>query len=591
MKKLFLLVFVLAAFVVSVLLLLPVFFNADEIVKPYVEKAITKNLDADAKIGHLSLSLWGKLAVHIQGIEITDKKTGAVVFKVADAALEAPLAPLFDKFLNVSFVAHEPQVKLVMEKSGKLNLVRMMRSSPQAGAQASSSSSGSSALKGYRVAVTTKILDADISYRDQAKGTETKFRNLDFIVSDFSLTEPFGYSLAAHLDGAVPGWTITGPAVLDGTMQIQSKGGAFEGISTTAKASLDKMSIKGASFQKSAGEPLNFGVVGTVTTTSAHLKIASNVESLAAKTTVNVKRFSPLDVSLEINAPKLDFEKLFKLNLKLTDVYASVHATPSTVEVKDSRFKVFKGGYSGSLVMNMAGGSNKLAMKGKVAGIDVNEAITSQMPEFKDTLVGNLDSDYHITTSGRSSEEYKKNLAGSGFLTLKNGSWSALYALKRIGEKLSAIPGAKDKIGDLKVGDKIQTGKSNFKIANQNIVLSNTVLDMKDSRATVTGGGNVGFNKQMRFSGFLLAPLGNPPAALRNSDGRAKIPFEIAGAVNGPSPDWNVTTNAVAKAYLKQEGEKMLNQVKDRIKDENVKKIIEKAAPGGLDKLLKDIKL
>lgn len=590
-KKFFILAFIFLCLLASAVLLFPVFFDANKHIKPYVEKAIAEKLDVEPRLGRFSISVWGKLAINVAGVDLVDRQTKKSVFKVAEAAIEVPIPPLFGKLADVIVVVREPQISAIKMRGGQFNFMRLLKS----GSSETSTESPPAAaaplavLKDFKISVTTAIEDAKIEYRDEASGEVTTLSNFDFLIKDFSLEEPFQYKITSRLNSTLGGMNVSGPAEIGGSVKFLKNGGEIIGADTTGKIDLDSLAMGNGSFEKLKGEPLNFDVVGSLFLDHAKIKIDSNVEAVRAKADIDVKSYSPLDVVANLRSQKIDLDALMQMNVKLTDLSVDARVTPTEIQVRESRFKVFKGEYSGNMTMNYKSPTKNLSMKGKISGIDVNEAITSQSADLKNSLVGSLNADFNIKSSG---PDFKKNLTGEGFFTLKDGTWSALYVLKMIGEKLSAIPGAKERIGDLKVGDKIQTGKSNFKIANQNIQLFNTIIDMKDTKATVTGGGDVGFNKQLKFKGLLLAPLGSPPPELRNPDGRVRIPIEISGAVNSPNVNWSVTTDAVAKAYLKQEGQKALeNLIKDNIKDENLKKIIEKAAPEGLDKLLKDIKL
>jgi len=590
-KKILVLFFALMSVFLSAALLVPVFFDANKYVKPYLEKAISDHLDARAEIGNLSLSLWGKLSVKITNFEIITNKNSQNIFHVDNAKLEAPLLPLLRREANVTFVATKPKILIAKEKVG-LNWVRLLKNrGAQKGASAeSSANSGPALVAALKFNVTTLINDARIKYRDE-KSNDTDVTDVDFELRNFSLDRPFNYKLTARVNSQQEALRVSGPVIFDGSMKILTDQNEYRGFETAGKMDLDGLELKSGALNKAAEKPLHFSFTGTVFTDSAKFKIDSNIESIVAKARAEVQSFNPLKTRIEILAPKIDFADLMQLNLKLSDLSATIQIIPGLIAINDSRFKVYKGDCRGSgSIRTDSKSGNVIALAGKFSDVDINEAIAEQFPEFKNTLSGRLSSDYKIDTSGKKSDDYKRNLRGFGFLTLKEGEWSALYALKAIGEKLSSLPGAKEKIGELKIGDKIQLAESKYKIANEKIDLAGTKIEMKDTRISVMGDGAVGFNKEMKFKGFILAPLGSPPPSLKSSDGRTKLPIEFSGKVNGPKVNWNITTDAVAKAFLKQEGEKLLDHVKDQIKDQNLKNILNKA-PEGLDKLIKDIKL
>src|SRR5262245_40667490 len=139
LKKLLLVLFIPGSIIVSVFFLIPVFFDANKHVKPYVEKAISQYLDVEPHLGSFSVTIWGKIAVHVAGVDLVDKQTNKSIFKVQDAEFSVPLAPLLTKSIDVTFVAKSPDIKAISARDGKINFVRLMKT------QASTESTDTSA--------------------------------------------------------------------------------------------------------------------------------------------------------------------------------------------------------------------------------------------------------------------------------------------------------------------------------------------------------------------------------------------------------------------------------------------------------------
>jgi hypothetical protein len=191
---------------------------------------------------------------------------------------------------------------------------------------------------------------------------------------------------------------------------------------------------------------------------------------------------------------------------------------------------------------------------GEVAGLDVNAAITSQMPPMKDNLFGKIFSKFTVAGSGVTKAKAKTTMKGSGNFKLENGQWSALKVLQMVGEKLSSIPGAKDKLGGVKVSGKFRQMKSDFNIAGGRFNIVNLVGDMEEANTGLNGNGYVDFDMNLSLIGKIFAPAGGDvPAELRAPDGRAAIPYEIGGLATSPSFKYEVTAKAVGGAYLKKE--------------------------------------
>jgi hypothetical protein len=217
---------------------------------------------------------------------------------------------------------------------------------------------------------------------------------------------------------------------------------------------------------------------------------------------------------------------------------------------------------------------------GDVAGIDVNAAISSQMPPMKDSVFGNIYSHFSVTGSGVTKTKAKQTLKGSGNFRLEKGTWSALKVLQQVGEKLSSIPGAKDKLGGVNITGRFKQLKSDFNIAGGRFNIVNMIADMEEANTGLTGQGFVDFDMNMNLAGKALFPSGDIPPDLRHSDGRMFIPYEIGCQANSPCLKLESTASVVGKAYLKKEGgaalKKAAEKAVEKIDNPTVKELLKK---------------
>lgn len=296
---------------------------------------------------------------------------------------------------------------------------------------------------------------------------------------------------------------------------------------------------------------------------------------------------------------KLDFAANAKMNklimhaATLTEINTDMTFKNLVLTLKNTSLKAFNGKANVNLTCDFSAPKTTYKIGGAVEGVDINAAVTSQFADLKDSVKGNLYSKMNIAGEGVKVSEVKKNLTGKGDFKILNGSWSALAGLKMLGEKLKSIPQAKDKLSGLSMGDKFKTMRSNFTIKDSRFYLEKAEMDMEETRTALHGDGWVNFDKIMYFKGDILAPLSDAPSSLKTADGRAKIPVEFGGPMMGPNVKWEVTTNALAQAYLRGAGEKAVSEglknLKDSVKDENAKKILDKI-PANAGDLLKNLK-
>ncbi len=290
-----------------------------------------------------------------------------------------------------------------------------------------------------------------------------------------------------------------------------------------------------------------------------------------------------------------NFKKLVMRKAELTDFNSEAEFKSLVLNLKKAELRAFSGRGTASVVTDFNAKDPSYKIQGQVDSMDVNAAISNQFPDLKDSLKGLLSGKMNISGSGSKLSEVKRNLVGSGDVQIDKGSWSALAGLKMLAEKLSSIPGAKDKVAGVVIADRFKTAKSKFTIREGKIFLENAEADMEGSKTTLYPTGWVSFEKTLDIQGQILAPVQNPPADLRAGDGRAKIPFpHLTGSVTGPNADFDPTLKALAQAYVKDEGAKAVSQglqkLKENVKDENVKKILEGVDEQKVKDLLKGIK-
>ncbi|MGE3973599.1 MAG: AsmA family protein [Bdellovibrionales bacterium] len=675
MKKFFLLIFVLVSVVASALIAIPVFYDVNTKIKPLVIQAIEKNGRAMAEVGPMSLSLWGKVRVAIEGLRISEKKSGETVFFVKDAELVIPFMSLISGTLDVRFQAEKSEIFLV-KKEKTLNIFELFSadSTGEAAPPAVSEPTTKESAAGFglsRLQLSILISDALVSYVDPVKKSKTQLDQINFELKNFKIGAPFEATLSTNANYHGPGVDLEGPISLKGQIMLANEDFDEAQVQLTLDMSETKARYTNL-LKKDAGVPskidsklsykkprltieevnfladdLNVLVEGYVDQEpELSVQISARTENLNLAKLHNVissfkeynvsgltsflfKAEGPLgslkysgyaklksvsgkkgksDFQISGEAPDLsrvafrgqmsarqleaqDFSEYKGITLK--NFSSPILYQNEQLEMKGARFEVFGGRVDMDVAANTKLAPMSYNVKTKVSDMDVNAAIQSQMPEYKDTLKGQLD--LQLSFSGRTgaAAQIQESLSGSGQFNLKDGSWSGLAGVKMLAEKLKSIPHVQEKAKDVKVGDRFQTFKSQIKIADKKIYLQQIQMDLKDSRTSLKGDADVGFDKNFYFKGFVYAPLQNPPMDIRGEDGRAKLPVEMTGKVNDPAMKWEATTSVVAQAYLKEEGSKVINKelkkLKENVKDEEVKKLLDKV-PDDVGDLLKNIK-
>lgn len=275
--------------------------------------------------------------------------------------------------------------------------------------------------------------------------------------------------------------------------------------------------------------------------------------------------------------------KLIMKKIEMTNVSAVVDFEKLVLSMKDARLGIFGGQASSKISVDFNGKDPTYKIGGAIKDLDMDQALAHQFADLKGFLGGKTSANFDVAGSGVVPSKVKMNLTGQGQFDLKDGTWSALSVLQKLGEKLQQIPGAKEKLGGARVGNKFKTLGGKFTIGNGQLNLINVTMELSEGNTGLVVNGKVSFNKTMELTGKLMLTANDVPKKLIGPDGRAHIPFELRGPLMSPEVVWEKTLTPVATAYGEHEAKKALGKaaeqglqkLKENIKDENIKKVLE----------------
>ncbi len=162
---------------------------------------------------------------------------------------------------------------------------------------------------------------------------------------------------------------------------------------------------------------------------------------------------------------------------------------------------------------------------------------------------------------------------------VRNGRWPVQKLKDELIEKVKDIPRAEKLVRDFHIDDRFESLKGKIVTSDETIRVESINLNIPANEIAVNGSGTI-VKKQLKMTAQLLIPLNNIPSDLKASDGRAKIPLDIAGTTADPKVIWDRAIDLVVRAYTKDEGKEILKKEVKRLKekllkDEKVKDFIE----------------
>ena len=259
----------IATGILVLILTIPFFVNVDRF-RPEILKAVNEKINGELELGKLSLSLWGRVHVGVDGVKVKDSNR-AQILAVKDAAFDMPYLSVLSGSPLITFVVKDPEITVVKDKSGKMNVMSLMKAQsaavPAAGVGAQSSPAAASPQVQLPALVLNahfgmSIVNAKLVYQDAALALTNTVDRLNVRVKDFSLTRKTDVEVWADLKTKMGSdLKVEGPLKYSMALTPEISGGEFKSASIEGVFSADDLFIeKGSLFVKNKGVPahLNF---------------------------------------------------------------------------------------------------------------------------------------------------------------------------------------------------------------------------------------------------------------------------------------------------------------------------------------------
>ncbi len=282
MKKIMKIIGIAATVVLMAMLTIPFFVNVDKF-RPEIVKAVNTRLNGSLELGKLSLSLWGRIHIGVDGLKVVDSK-GAPVLSVKDASFDMPYLSVISGSPLITIGMKEPEIQVLKDKEGKLNVMSLMKADPATSTatgtdqKKEASSQGQMELPGLAVNAHfgISIENAKLVYKDQAMDLANTVDRLNVRVKDFSLSRKTEMELWADLKTKMgTDLELEGPLRFKLALTPEISGGEFKKASVEADFSADDLSIrKGDLFTKQKGIPTRLDFKASLDTSALTLKEA-----------------------------------------------------------------------------------------------------------------------------------------------------------------------------------------------------------------------------------------------------------------------------------------------------------------------------
>ncbi len=270
--------------IVAAMIVIPLVIDVNKY-NPQIVKAANEKINGTLELGKLSMNLWGKIHIGVDGLVLRDSQKNSVV-SVKDASFDMPYFSIFSGSPLITLRMVKPEISVVKKKDGKLNVMSLMKpSAPDAStSSANSGSTGSTTAQKIELPgialnahVGVSIEDAKLVYKDETMALSNTIDSLNLRVKDFSLSRKTEMELWAELKTTMGSdLKVEGPLKLIVELTPEISGGEFKSASMIANFTADDLAIeKGSLFIKKKGIPANFKFNGVLNQESLKLNKAA----------------------------------------------------------------------------------------------------------------------------------------------------------------------------------------------------------------------------------------------------------------------------------------------------------------------------
>jgi uncharacterized protein involved in outer membrane biogenesis len=393
MKKVAIVFGALIALMLAAIVIIPMVVDVDKY-RPQIQQVADDQLNGKLELGKLSLSLWGQIRIEIDGLKLTDS-AGHSVVAVKDAWFHMPFLSLLGGSPELEFKMDSPELMVVKNKAGKLNVMTLAKGDQYVGAEAlktpqntpaaktAPNSGGGMALPALASSARLgfEIRNANLTYKDETTGLDSHLNGLNLVMKDLSVSHPSQIEFWSDIDTKMgKTMAIHGPVRMKAEIKPALSGGKFDHADFSGNFNADDLEIQmPGTFSKTKGMPANVDLalsIGTRDIKVEHLTAKFFNASLEGNGSI-------ANISSGTAAPA---EPVIRISLKSNEIELKpwVQLVPL--------LKDYQLGGTASLTAQAEGPSEKLTYE---AGLKVT-ALTAKAPKLK--AEPKIDVDVHVTT-------------------------------------------------------------------------------------------------------------------------------------------------------------------------------------------------
>jgi hypothetical protein len=359
-----------AVLLLTAVIVVPLVVDVDQY-RPLVEETVNEQISGRVSIGKLSLSLWGRLKIEVDGLTLKDPRGRKQILVVEDAHLDVPFLPIIQGNPQAELILEEPRLAVVRDAQGSIDLLQALApkktvtQKPRSASAKSQGAAGETAAtlknptsssakrpmkKGTtgspaqapasepksievpellaKAEIDIELLNAAVDFTDEGSGAHNELTDINFLMRDVRLGHPVEARLWAEIDSKMgDSLLVEGPLSLKVVAEVpqlidpEDQEASEKPIQMKVDLDLDEMQIESpGQFTKSDDDSL--GWVAELTLSDQQLTVKSSTfrfSDLRLEVSGSIPVSSPEGMRLSIRSNPVNLAKMRSLSPAIPD--------------------------------------------------------------------------------------------------------------------------------------------------------------------------------------------------------------------------------------------------------------------------------
>lgn len=273
MKKVGVALGILFGVLLVAIVTVPFFVDVDKW-RPEIQNAANQQINGSLELGKLKLSLWGGVYLNAEFIRVTIAGESKPVVEAKEFHIEVPFLRLLTGSPTANLVLTKPEVTVVKEMDGNLNLMRLMKTDTLKSASAAPTRSPATesskkqekapatettvALPSFLAdaAIGVEIRDGQIHYTDAKTKEKVDVNGVALELVDVSLQRTIKMILSVPLDVKMKAAKVAGRLEAKANITPILAGGAIRSAKGSININASDLAIDAGAFKKGSGIPI-----------------------------------------------------------------------------------------------------------------------------------------------------------------------------------------------------------------------------------------------------------------------------------------------------------------------------------------------